>query len=272
MMVHMLAGFATVAAANADGFLSRALNSSFDPSGCVDLDSGHAFHDNDVNNWPCVKVSDGAGTWNNIPTLPNVLGMTLKVTVDLSAVGCRNVLAFQMVDSSHAGGEYCDGQSADPCVEIDFMEANEHVWGTNIHAGAMPGGWKNGLAKGYGGDRGGLFNYGVDQINVNTKYPIDLNIGFPTDENGNLKYLEVAMYQFGDPSPKAWFSLGDGQPEGLQQTTEAIKRGMLPGFSYWNTGEAGVSWYDGPNCNYYYPGQPAYFSNWQLVPHGSLTV
>jgi len=236
--------------------------STFNASNCVDLNSGYAFKDNDINSWPCVKVSRGAGTLNHIPRLGNILGKTWKVTVDISKVGCRNVLAFQMVDSLHNGGNYCDGQSPDPCVEIDFMEANEHVWGSTIHAGDVPGGWKGGSAKGYGGNRQGLWNYGVDQANVNTRYPIDVNFGFPTDGNGNLKYILVAMFQFGNTSPKAVFTL-DGI--NLQETSDAIRRGMLPGFSYWNTDVNGVDWYDKNQCNYWYPGAPAYFSNWQLV-------
>merc|ERR1719193_1359734 len=123
---------------------SRSLTEpGLDRADCVDLNSGFAINSSDPNAWPCVKVSYGAGTWTNIPKFPNLLGKTLKVTLDLSAVGCRFVLAFQMVDSDHAGGKYCDGQSGDPCVEVDFMEANEHVWGTTIHAGAVQGGWKD---------------------------------------------------------------------------------------------------------------------------------
>lgn len=270
-----VAGMGCFVGVHADAFLEAhdskldvAEAGALNTTGCVGLDSGFAFHNNDVNNWPCVKVERGASTWTNIPRLPNMLDKTLKVTVDLSDVGCRNVLAFQMVDSAHNGGNYCDGQYDDPCVEIDFLEANEHVWGTNIHAGGMPGGWKNGIAKGYGGDRSGMWNYGVDGGNVNTKYPIDVNYNFPTDSDGNLMYIRVTMYQFGNTQPKAEFRLGEGQTEGLKQTTWALRAGMAPGFSYWDTegmGSGGVSWYDKDQCNYFYPGAPAYFSQWQLL-------
>jgi len=240
------------------------------PSGCVDLDQGHAFKSNDVNTWPCVKVSDGAGTWTNIPKLPNILGKMLKVTVDLSDVGCRNNLAFQAVDADRNGGQYCDGQSGDPCVELDFMEANEHVWGSTIHAGSIPGGWKGGDAKGFGGDRSGMWNYGVNGGNVDTKKPIDLNVGFPVDGSGNLQYMSISMYQ--DGQQKAWFSVGEESPNGLREVADAVRRGLYIGFSYWSTGADGVDWFDKPNCNYYYPGAPAYFWDWKLVPIGQMVV
>jgi hypothetical protein len=196
-----------------------------------------------------------------------MLGKTLKVTVDLSAVGCRWNLAFQAVDGKANGGNYCDGNCQPSgrcpfnCVELDFMEANQHVWGTNIHAGNGAGGWNNGYAKGYGGDRSGMWNYGPYGGNVNTKIPIDLNVGFPKDGNGDLASLFIGMYQGGDPHPKATMSLNDGG--GMHQVSDAIRAGLLPGFSLWHVGS--TNWYDGPNCNYDYPSGDAYFYNWQLV-------
>eukprot|EP00929_Paragymnodinium_shiwhaense_P113491 TRINITY_DN81787_c0_g1_i1.p1 TRINITY_DN81787_c0_g1~~TRINITY_DN81787_c0_g1_i1.p1 ORF type:complete len:278 (+),score=56.13 TRINITY_DN81787_c0_g1_i1:102-935(+) len=261
-LILSLAPAAVVASVNTD--LNEEVNATqLDYSNCVDLDQGHAIHSGDPNQWPCVKVSNGAGTWTNIPKFPNLLGKTLKVTVDLSAVGCRMNLAFQMVDSGHAGGRYCDGQSGSPCVEVDFMEANEHVWGSTIHAGAVHGGWKGGTAEGYGGDRSGMWNYGPNAANVNTKVPIDVNWGFPTDGNGNLKGIWVSFYQYGSTTPKASFMVGGGQD--LHEVTDALRRGMTPGISYWDTGAGGQPWFDQPNCNYHYPGQPAYFSKWMLV-------
>eukprot|EP00449_Zooxanthella_nutricula_P045853 CAMPEP_0198609932 /NCGR_PEP_ID=MMETSP1462-20131121/156645_1 /TAXON_ID=1333877 /ORGANISM="Brandtodinium nutriculum, Strain RCC3387" /LENGTH=277 /DNA_ID=CAMNT_0044341739 /DNA_START=31 /DNA_END=864 /DNA_ORIENTATION=- len=253
-----------VAAGSLGTEMTGSLNASrMDYADCVDLDSGHAINSSDPNAWPCVRVSYGAGTWTNIPKFPNLLGKTLKVTLDLSAVGCRFVLAFQMVDSDHAGGQYCDGQSGDPCVEVDFMEANQYVWGTTIHAGAVQGGWKGGIAGGYGGDRRGMDGYGVHAANVDTAVPIDVNWGFPTDGDGNLKYIFVGVYQHGSYTPKATFTVGAGQD--LRDVTDALRRGMTPGFSYWSTGAGGVPWFDQPNCNYRDQDQPAYFSNWQLL-------
>lgn len=242
---------------------AAAVNSTY-PPGCVDLNSGYALTTNDINQWPCVIISRNAGTLNHIPRWPNLLGKTIKVTVDLSAVGCRWNVAFQMVDSLANGGNYCDGQSGKhggkPCVEVDFMEANEHVWGTTIHAGSEQGGWQNGYAKGYGGNRQGMWNYGVNGGNVNTKHPIDLNIGFPVDSNGNLKSIFIGLYQDGDTHPKATMTLDGG---GMAEVGNAIRRGMLPGFSLWHVGE--VDWWDKPNCNYDYPSNPATLSKWQLV-------
>jgi len=253
-----------VLAGAVDAQVNSSLGASrLDGAECVDMDSGHAITSSDPNAWPCVKVSYGAGTWTNIPKFPNLLGKVLKVTLDLSAVGCRFNLAFQMVDSDHAGGKYCDGQSGDPCVEVDFLEANEHVWGTTIHAGAVQGGWKGGTAGGFGGDRHGMDGYGVHAGGVDTSVPIDVNWAFPTDRDGNLKHIFVAFYQHGSYTPRATFTVGAGQD--LHQVADALRRGMTPGFSYWSTGAGGVSWFDQPNCNYYYPGQPAYFSNWQLL-------
>jgi hypothetical protein len=229
---------------------------------CVDLNSGHAITTTDINQYPrCIKVSLGAGTTNVIPRWPNLLGKTIKVTLDISKVGCRNVLAFQMVDSK--GGPYCDGSGkfGPTCAEIDFLEANEHVWGSTIHD--AEGGYPGGYAKGYGGNRQGLWNYGPGGVNVDTSYPIDLNIAFPTDSNGNLQYIFFGMYQKGDTHPKATFTLGEGH--NLQELTDGIRRGMLPGFSYWHEPAGGLDWFDKNNCNYDYPGAPAYFSNWQVV-------
>lgn len=264
--IHTLATDEAFGASADPHTLVNTSNAVLDPLGCVDLNSGYAITTSDVNKWPCVKVSRGAGTLNHIPRFPNLLGKLLKVTVDLSAVGCRWNLAFQMVDSLANGGNYCDGQSANPCVEVDFMEANEHVWGTTLHAGSVQGGWKGGYAKGFGGDRQGMWNYGRNSGNVNTKHPIDLNIGFPTDSAGNLKYLFIGLYQDGDTHPKATMTLNGG---GMAEVSKAIRRGMLPGFSLWHVGA--TNWFDGPNCNYDYPSNPAFFSNWQLVDDlGSL--
>merc|ERR1719291_879581 len=132
--------------------------------------------DGDVNNWPAVTMKYGAGTDTNMPRLPNMLNMALQFTLDLSTATCHNVVAFQAVDVSQNFNEslnhgcYCDGNGLEarpddphspgncigpmnidksPCVEIDFLEANTHVWATTLHDKDVPGGWKGGSAAGY---------------------------------------------------------------------------------------------------------------------------
>lgn len=111
-----------------------------------------------------------------------------------------------------------------------------------------------------------FWNYGVNGGNVNTKHPIDLNIGFPVDSNGNLKSIFIGLYQDGDTHPKATMTLNGG---GMAEVGNAIRRGMLPGFSLWHVGE--TNWWDKPNCNYDYPSGSASFSNWQLVDNAAET-
>merc|ERR1712232_1251975 len=148
----------------------------------------------------------------------DVLGKTLHFTVDLSSTGCRNVLAFQAVDAKRNDGCYCDGNSLsarsddpyapgnckgplnqqhEPCVELDFMEANKYVWATTIHAGNVPGGWQGGDAGGRGAARSGIaqWQYGPGSSVINTDHPFHVSIAFPVRDSSGLK---VSLNQNGN--------------------------------------------------------------------------
>lgn len=246
------------------------------PSAPVELNWGKAFPSSDVSSWPAVHVPYGCGTDANMPSI-DVLGKTLHFTVDLSSAGCRNVLAFQAVDAKRNNGCYCDGNSLSarsddpyypgnctgplnqqhqPCVELDFMEANKYVWATTIHAGNVPGGWQSGDAGGRGATRSGIaaWQYGPGSSVIDTDHAFDVSIGFPEGQG-----LKVSLKQNGNGVS---FNVGAGAD--MSQVTEALKRGVTPGFSYWNSPD-GMSWYDLNDCHKFAGnGGVATYSQWSV--------
>jgi len=248
-----------------------------------------------LSRWPAVEVADGAGTDANIPALPGLLDKTLGFTVDLSGVGCRSVLAFQMVDASINGGCYCDGNSlqargddphspgncigpfnnaADrqPCVEIDMMEANQYVWHSTIHAGELgdgTDGWKHGVGEGKGGAEEGSLkssDYLPGGTVIDTALPIAVRVAFPSTGGGELKGMRVSLSQGDRLGATAEFWVAKGM--NLTAVRQALQRGMTPGFSYWSTGAGGAYWYDGPNCHVEAAARvngPATFWDWHIA-------
>lgn len=245
------------------------------------LDWGKAFQTPDVNTWPGVEVPYGCGTDTNMPQLPSLLDRTLHWTVDLSKVGCRNVLAFQAVDASVNDGCYCDGnslQSRDddpyspgncrgplntehqPCVELDFMEANRYVWATTVHAGGVPGGWKEGHAGGHGAQRIGMTSaqYGPGSEVIDTNHPFQVSMHFPTD-GSSLHGINVTLTQ----TEQVQFWVGQG--DDLSEVYAALQRGVTPGFSYWSNAE-GMDWYDADDCqDAQAQSEPSYYYEWGLT-------
>lgn len=231
----------------------------------------------------------GAGTDANMPALPNMLDKSLHFTLDLSAAGCHNVVAFQAVDAKVNNGCYCDGNSLhardddpyspgnckgplnqqhQPCVELDFLEANVHVWATTIHAGKVPGGWKGGDGAGRGGNRQGLSSsqYGPESGAINTKSPFDVKVSFPTGGSGTLNGIQITMSQNGH---QVNFIAGQGAD--LSEATAALKRGVTPGFSYWSNNAGGMDWFDGKDCSDWHgTGGVVTFTKWAISDDTSL--
>lgn len=245
------------------------------------LDWGKVFKTPDVNAWPAVAVPYGSGTDTNMPQFPSLLDKTLHWTVDLSKVGCRNVLAFQAVDAAVNSGCYCDGNSLQargddpyfpgsclgplndmhqPCVELDFMEANRYVWATTIHAGGVPGGWKEGHAAGHGAHRIGMssLQYGPGSSVINTDHPFQVTMHFPTN-GSQLRGINVTLTQI--QQVQFWVGQGDD----FSEIYAALQRGISPGFSYWSSADA-MDWYDAGDCqDDQAEGLPASYYAWGLT-------
>jgi hypothetical protein len=216
-----------------------------------------------------------------MPQLESLLDRTLHWTVDLSKVGCRNVLAFQAVDAAVNDGCYCDGnslQSRDddpyspgncrgplnsmhqPCVELDFMEANRYVWATTIHAGNVPGGWSEGHAGGHGAQRVGMSStqYGPGSDFIDTNHPFRVSMHFPTD-GSSLHGINVTLTQ----TQQVQFWVGQG--DDLSEVYAALQRGVAPGFSYWSNAD-GMDWYDADDCqDDQAESEPAYYYEWGVT-------
>jgi hypothetical protein len=245
----------------------------------------------EVQQWPSVLVTLGAGTDTVIPVMGNLLGNTLRYDVNISGVGCRQVVAFQLVDSGRNKGCYCDGNlrraradnpiapgnctgplndpiNPQPCLEIDIMEANQYVWGSTIHVGNNAKEFKKGIGAGRGGDRKEvpLESYGPGSSLIDTSAgPIHVEISFPM-RGGSLEGVRVTLSQSSRPSAEVEFWVARGSHL-LPLVEEALRRGMTPGFSYWNSSARGYGWYDRRDCNLTMPikQDPAMFMNFEIL-------
>ena len=75
--------------------------------------------------------------------LLNLLGKTLRFTVDVSRVPCSTIAAFYFVAmpaTAKSPDGYCDIQSSNSCLEIDIFEANRGAIQTTVHTKRGSGG------------------------------------------------------------------------------------------------------------------------------------
>ncbi|KAL1520625.1 hypothetical protein AB1Y20_022199 [Prymnesium parvum] len=190
-----------------------------------------------------------------------LLGKTLRVTIDVSRVGCGCNAALYLVSMPAAddeGSGYCDIQSAPArrCLEVDLFEGNVKAAGVALHtqAGEAADGTCNqwGCAVRLGAADGGC-KYGRGAPNVDSARPFELEGQF--DLEGRI---EVWMVQDG-VRRRVWSAEDSGNPapaavpdEARQSVEQALADGVVLVASLWAAKGDGMAWLDG-GCNEAYP-------------------
>ncbi|CAK0861793.1 unnamed protein product [Prorocentrum cordatum] len=180
-----------------------------------------------------------------------VLGKTLRYTVNVSGAGCGCVAALYLVPMRHnqeagdCGDFYCD--SADvcgtSCTEIDLQEANQYAWHSTLHEANDP----DGHSAGYGGsdigngprDFGGL-QYGPGGECVDTSQPFDVAASFPVDAAGALAGVDIRLSQDGHPCQLDLFLPAGSR---MKEIGDTLARGVTLVASYWSS--SSLQWLDG---------------------------
>jgi len=176
----------------------------------------------------------------------NLLGMTLKYTVDVSTASCGCNAAFyltSMRQNDRPGkclDHYCDVSSlcGVRCAEIDIMQANKHAWHSTLHTSRD----SSGMGGGYGGTLHDFTEeqFGPGGVCVDTTEPFDVAVSFPLDEDGRLRSVEVQLSQEGHYCP---LELPLGPYAGMEELSKALAAGMTPVVSYWSSED--MLWLDG---------------------------
>jgi hypothetical protein len=198
----------------------------------------------------CSEESYEAVEYKALP----LLGRTIKWTIDLNGAGCGcNAAVYltslaQNTKKSDCDDYYCDANKVCGvgCAEVDLQEANMHSWRSTLHV-AEDG---EGEGAGYGGmgphkKTWGPLDYGPNGKCVATTSPFDVEVGFPVDENGMLKAMQVILSQEGKPCKISATvdSYKFGAKNGIAEVSEALAAGMTPIISYWSN--VGLGWMDG---------------------------
>jgi len=195
-----------------------------------------------------------AGNYSNEQYLSlNLLGKTMRYTVDLSGAGCGCNAALYMVSmrQNQQMGEcgndyYCDANSVCgvACAEIDTMEANTRAFHATLHARDDHAG----VGRGYGGGGSnwdgprdwGKEDYGPGGRCVDTSRAFDVAVSFPTDSQGQAWGVKVELSQEGKPCPLTATVAGY---ERMGELNSALQAGMTPVVSYWKDDD--MLWLDG---------------------------
>jgi len=205
------------------------------------------------------KCQDGVYDHRDYLAL-NLLGKTLRYTVDLSGAGCGCNSALYLTsmkqnsNKSTCGDYYCDANSVCgvKCAEIDIQEANMYAWHSTLHTAED----RNGLGAGIGGGGAGWngprtwdeSEYGPEGRCIDTSKPVDVAVSFPMDSEGVLRAMVVKLSQKGSPCP---LELNLGGYKGMKDVSEALEAGMTPIVSYWNSGN--MMWLDGEGMDHHGP-------------------
>jgi len=185
----------------------------------------------------------------------NLLGKTMRYTVDLTGAGCGCNAAFyltsmrQNTQPSECSDYYCDANNVcgESCAEIDIMEANQFAWHSTLHTATDHSGVGGGFGGGdsWNGPRDwGSAEYGPGASCVDTAAPFDVAVSFPVDSQGALSAMEVTLSQTGKSCP---LSVRLGSYEGMAELSSAIEAGMTPIVSYWAAND--MLWMDGPGTD-----------------------
>lgn len=186
-----------------------------------------------------------------------LLGKRLRYTSDLSGAGCGCNAAVYLTslqqNSAVSGCDdyYCDANNVCGvrCAEIDIQEANLYGYHATLH---LPEDG-NGVGVGYGG---GDWNwngnrdwsredYGPNGRCIKTTKPYEVSVDFPVNADGSLQAYRITLSQEGSPctlTAMIW-SYEYHHRQGLQELTQALKEGMTPIVSYWNS--TSMIWLDG---------------------------
>jgi len=182
----------------------------------------------------------------------NLLGRTMRYTVDLNGAGCGCNAAMYLVsmrqndDPSECSDYYCDANKVCgvPCAEIDIQEANQFSWHSTLHTATD----RSGVGAGYGGG-GENWNgprswtsseYGPDGKCIDTTKPFDVAVSFPVDDQGSLTAMNVTLSQQGHSCP---LSMHISKYIGMEELSDALSAGMTPVISYWSSDD--MLWLDG---------------------------
>jgi len=182
----------------------------------------------------------------------NLIGKTVRYTIDISGAGCGCNAAFYLVsmrqndNRSDCLDYYCDANSVCgvACDEIDIQEANLFSWHSTLHRFDD----KGGFGRGYGGggqDWNGprdwtQADYGPGGRCIDTSHPFQVMASFPVDEHGELASLDVKLHQEGGSCS---LQLAIDSYTGLPRLSRALQAGMTPVVSYWSSDDMG--WMDG---------------------------
>jgi len=180
----------------------------------------------------------------------DLLGKTFKYTVNLAGATCGCNAALYLTSMSHSAGStcndfYCDAAGAcdAPCTEIDIQEANIYAWQSTLHTRTDP----LGGSAGYGSNNRDwdASTYGPGARCIDTNQEFTVSASFPVGSTGELERLEVRLEQPGSACPLSLAVDGyrSGGTHGLQELSEALRRGMTPVISYWSA--ADMLWLDG---------------------------
>ncbi|CAK0856618.1 unnamed protein product [Prorocentrum cordatum] len=198
-------------------------------------------------------MSCTAGSYSNDGYMAlNLLGFSLRYTVDLSGAGCGCNAALYLTsmrqnkNASTCSDYYCDANSVCgvACAEIDIQEANMHSWHSTLHGQDDP----NGVGGGFGGgaaEWSGPRDWNASQYSpggacIDTRRPFDVDAAFPVDADGSLAAMVVTLSQEGKSCPLSTLTAAYA---GMPELTEALRAGMTPIVSYWSADD--MLWMDG---------------------------
>ncbi|CAK0836139.1 unnamed protein product, partial [Prorocentrum cordatum] len=183
---------------------------------------------------------------------PNLLGKTLRFTVDLRGAGCGCDAMVYLTAMGRGKGaskcpdHYCDANVAcgEACAEVDIMEANQRAWHSTLHSSRD----KSGASAGFGGGGAGWSGprdwtaeqYGPRGTCIDTTRPFGVAASFPVGDGGLLAAMHVALSQDGQSCP---LSISIAGYKDSRDIMEALSAGMTPVVSYWAGRHTG--WMDG---------------------------
>jgi hypothetical protein len=197
-----------------------------------------------------------AGKYNNTDYQRlNLLGKTMKWSVDLSGAGCGCNAALYLTSMGHnehvseCFDHYCDANNVcgESCAEIDMMEANQFAYHATLHTATDT----DGAASGFGGGGDGWNGprnwtpkeYGKGGSCIDTAKAFDVAVSFPIDKHGLLTAMQVTLSQK-HHSCKLEARVENYPANSMKELTHALLDGMTPIISYW--ADDNMVWLDGP--------------------------
>jgi len=223
------------------------------PGGAVEVSDGRSIapHLEGRSYWAkaCVDGAYDRGDY----LAPDLLGRTLRYTVNLSGVGCGCNAALHLVPMrqnaaiSGCSDHYCDANRAcgEACAELDVQEANQFAWHSTLHTATD----HTGAGGGYGGgatwdgprnwDRS---QYGPGADCIDTRAPFQVAASFPATVRGALRAVHVHLAQGGCDLHVSLSGYA-----GMAELSEALRAGVTPVVSYWRSPD--MAWMDGKGAD-----------------------